>query len=884
MSMTAIRDECRSRWQDARYQISLQRMPGYDLDDNREQVPKDPKEFLTGEEFSFLEDYKRIIARSLNRLEIFGVTLSRPDFHYPLSTAYISLSVSSSNLEILADSKMGSELRVEEAMGPLRKILIRGDAGSGKTTLLKRVAVGSSASDFSDKMAGWNGLIPFYIPLRHYADRSLPSPNEFFEYAAPILKDSTPPGLSTKLLKSGKAVVLIDGIDEVSNHRRDEVRNWLEQLNVVYEGARFIVTSRQAAIQHDWLKESNFVPLELLPMGLADQASFIHHWHSAMISGSSDAETRLSLANHKQALMEKISQRRELRRIGNNPLLCALICALHWDRDMHLPDDRMKLLEAALDMLLARRDVHRNIVGVEGVEIAVRVQESLLQRIAYWMIRNDLAEVDHAQAIERITKYLPGMTDSLQDPKRVFSHLLIRTGLLRVPAPGRVDFVHRSFQEYLAARQLLDEDDLPFLIKHAHEDNWQDVTVMAAGHARESERNKLIRGLLKRASRDKKNRARLLVLAVDSVGNSPALDPDIRQEARLRAAELVPPSNLVQASALATLGEVVLDQLPGPSGLTPEEATATLRTCILVGTPSSMPIMARFATSATPQIERDLIKAWADFDREAYGRLVLSELPWHSRLEATSQDFRHVGFFRNLESLVVLEAQASYRNLMALKKLRQLAVKGPLSDLTGMSGHASIERLFISGSGFEAAISQLDLPRLESLFVGRSLNIGREAPLEEYPCISLVHSTQGGVSKSLDDGAWKRLSMEISKWPKESRSRLKSLGFDAWLGSSSAVEILTLLPGLKCLSITSVGMPDAGDLNRLLAVVRNKSSIDRVMIHIANIGIGGAMSLKFDLALIPTHPHWDISPQHPFILPDRGNVGDGSIMSCVRVS
>jgi predicted NACHT family NTPase len=47
-----------------------------------------------------------------------------------------------------------------------------------------------------------------------------------------------------------------------------------------------------------------------------------------------------------------------------------------------------------------------------------------------------------------------------------------RSGLLREPAAGRVDFVHRTFQEYLAAKAAVDNDEIGQLVANAHDDQW----------------------------------------------------------------------------------------------------------------------------------------------------------------------------------------------------------------------------------------------------------------------------------------------------------------------------------------------------------------------------------------------------------------------------
>lgn len=76
--------------------------------------------------------------------------------------------------------------------------------------------------------------------------------------------------------------------------------------------------------------------------------------------------------------------------------MSGLICALHRDRRGYLPAGRKELYDAALSMPLSRRDRERGRAAPTGVERSDKPQIQLLQRLAYWLIRNGrtlLAEV-----------------------------------------------------------------------------------------------------------------------------------------------------------------------------------------------------------------------------------------------------------------------------------------------------------------------------------------------------------------------------------------------------------------------------------------------------------------------------------------------------------
>ncbi|MFF9771358.1 NACHT domain-containing protein [Streptomyces sp. NPDC014636] len=725
-ALSATRLDCADRWMQAK---SAQQVAK--ISRNTPEKPRGDSDLAALQQRSeaeeaFLAKYYRCMTASLDRMELFGVTLRQQDFSYRMSTSYISLNavrhVSASQNQPQArtpapasyDGGDSGPLRVEYAIARSRRVLIRGDAGSGKTTLLKWIAVGAMHSTLPTPMEMWNRAVPFFVPLRHFA-RELPTPEQFLDYAARTLAAAAPRDFVRNSLESGHAILLIDGVDELPSGRRGEVRDWLRELTHSYEKCRYVITSRQAAIDSGWLADTGFLSLELTPMSLSDQNLFISHWHTTMQSAVSDEQERDRLREHEKALVRSMAERRELRRLGSNPLLCALLCALHWDREMHLPNDRLKLFEAALEMLLVRRDQQRNIAG-DAVRLSTGVQELILRKLAYWMIRNDLTEVSLEQLTERVGSYLRETLDDTLDPAAVAQHLLVRTGLLRAPAVGRVDFVHRTFQEYLAAEQLLNDDDLNFLIKHAHEDQWQDVVVMTSGRARDSERNHLVKALLKRARRDKTHRVRLIVLAVDCAGNAPSLAAELRRETQTRARELIPPQDRKQAEALACLGEVALDQMPTPtSGLGVHEVEAILHTCRLVGGAAALRVLARYARHFDLAIERQLIEMWNDFDRGEYARVVLSALSEISWLTADAELLPYLSCLTNLVRLRIDGPVPSYEPVRQMDSLRELTLVDPTPELNGLTAPSTLRALSIIGRVERRSFQQLLLPSVETL-------------------------------------------------------------------------------------------------------------------------------------------------------------------------
>ena len=319
-------------------------------------------------------DYRQLVARLLNQIEVFGASVMDTSRRYPLSVAYLSLTaVSDSTSSASAYITVGR--RIEDLLASTKRLFIRGEAGLGKTTLLQWIAVRSAERDFPEPLHAWNETIPFLLPLRRYNNRQLPAPEEFLEEVGSNLSGEMPRGWVQRQLREGHAVVLIDGVDELAAERRNEAREWLRQLVSTFPNSRYVVTSRPGAASGGWLAVENFVVADLRPMIADDIKIFIKRWHDAVGTQYSDPSELLELDFYREDLITQIKAHDHLRKIAGYPLLCALLCALHRERRAALPGNRMELYEVALQMLLERRDAERKIPAIPGLD---RTEKTLL--------------------------------------------------------------------------------------------------------------------------------------------------------------------------------------------------------------------------------------------------------------------------------------------------------------------------------------------------------------------------------------------------------------------------------------------------------------------------------------------------------------------------
>ncbi|MFF2849856.1 NACHT domain-containing protein [Streptomyces sp. NPDC058001] len=588
---------------------------------------------------SFERRYGTYLTGRHGKLMIYGIDLTDSPGAWPLDVAYLSLEVTGwldrpPHPDPTIPLKHGgivwspSPRPADQILAAHDKVLLRGVAGSGKTTLVQWLAVSATRAAPDGPLAYLHGLVPFVLPLRtliRHGER-LPGPERFLEAADSPLGGAQPDGWADRVLGARRGLVLVDGMDEIPDTERERTRAWLQGLITAYPGNRWLVTSRPSAVRENWLADDGFTELTLSPMSPTDVTAFIHRWHDAARTGAPDDGGLLD--TYERQLLTAVRTKADLGRLATNPLMCGLICALHRDRRGYLPHGRKELYEAALAMLLTRRDRERDLTAT-GVGLRQEPQMQLLQRLAYWLIRNGRTELDRTHAERIIGDALPSVPEAaaLGDAATVFSHLLLRSGLLREPAPGAVDFVHRTFQDYLGARAAVEVWDIGLLTDHAADDQWEDVIRMAVAHGRPRERAEILEGLLTAGiDADRLVQQRVFLLAAACLEHATELDPGVREQVEFHVGVFVPPVSEQAARDLASVGPLALDLLPPPDNLTDEEARLTVVAASHVDSEAAIPYLARFARHPSLKVRSQLVWAWSRFDTERYAEEVIGEL------------------------------------------------------------------------------------------------------------------------------------------------------------------------------------------------------------------------------------------------------------------
>lgn len=686
----------------------------------------------------FEERYRDSIRERFDRMDLFGVRrVDQLQRRQSLSVSYITLQVEryttgraareqamSSTVEGAAqDPMLDARLQEEWRSGPIdkmltksRRLVVRGEAGSGKTTLLHWIAVRSARQDFAQHLASWNATVPLFIRLRESVKDGFPTPESLPGMVAPMLAGAMPRGWVHDLLESGRALVLVDGVDELPREHRDKMRQRLAEMVSAYPLARYVVSSRPSALKADdwpewqqWISAEGFTEVALQPMSPEQINGFVEQWHAAvreLIEPSELVEFERRPGNLKRLLRARSA----LRKLATSPLLCAMICALHRERGDRLPSERITLYKECCEMLLSLREGVRGIEpGEEYPDLSDPQKQTLIQSFAYWLMSNGWSDVEAAEADAHFEKRLKLMNLPSVNGGQVRTYFVERSSLLREPVQERIDFAHRTFQEFMAAQEAVNNGDIGVLLKNAHDDQWREMIILAAGLARPKECERLLKGIINRGNKLKTEarRHRMHLLALACLETPVQIDPAIRTFVLDQAAPLFPPKNFDEAQMVSAAGDPAVPLLAAKPDYTEESAAACVRALTLIGSNDALSALEGYGGDNRSNVEEEIGRSWDEFDRNDFARRVLSKakelrIPSVSSLEG----FEHLSHLSRLYisepvDLTELARVARFLDLTYLwfegnnkaTTLQPLSAFSKLNNLTIPSGFKNVTSL-----------------------------------------------------------------------------------------------------------------------------------------------------------------------------------------------
>ena len=274
------------------------------------------------------------------------------------------------------------EFSTGELFQPGSRTVILGDPGAGKTTLLRYVCLTLARSRLlrqrifrtvrraNEPFASSGKLVPILIFLNRsnlVTEGEQVTFSDLIESSIPeTLKGDDLINFINSLSESGRAIFLLDGLDEItSTSRRLAVANAIGAFaNTAHKNCTWIVTSRVVGYE-PVLQQSGFALTVVERLTMSQVEGFVHDWYRVRLesSGFRADEMEYQARLHGQMarnLIEAFKSNPGLSELAINPMLVSLIALLH-AAQVRLPENRSLLYQDCIDLLADRWDPHRGI-------------------------------------------------------------------------------------------------------------------------------------------------------------------------------------------------------------------------------------------------------------------------------------------------------------------------------------------------------------------------------------------------------------------------------------------------------------------------------------------------------------------------------------------
>ena len=460
--------------------------------------------------------------------------------------------------------------------------VITGDPGSGKSTLLKYIALAFIDGKENERLeiSENRELFPILFPIAAYAEGCKKegftnmSLNEFIPkyFKSQGLPNLTP--LFEKALRSSRALVLLDGLDEVTNETErkkmvSDISNFIGHDD--FSDNKYLVTCRTASYtmtsRFEQIKDTDFTHYIIHPFDIDEIEAFFSKWYlryeieiyKRVEAAEVEAEKSLT------RMMTVVKNDRNIFNIATNPLMLTILALIEHEGG-ELPKDRADLYAKCLAMLSGSWENMRSLYESKkpGFKLGNKnITEDFivyyLGPIAFDMHEKAQPDIDYETLKEALTKKLDlSNKDILLSKEQAKDFILImkeRSGILQEVSPGTYGFIHLTFKEYLAARNLTDlktDSIIGELGDNLFKPEWKEVVLLTVTSLARNPASNFIKAVFKREQDNFQNLILAGECALDKgIGNiDEVLYDNLIKEMRRVIHDDVPPKDRIEVGEI----------------------------------------------------------------------------------------------------------------------------------------------------------------------------------------------------------------------------------------------------------------------------------------------------------------------------------------------
>ncbi|EDX74096.1 NACHT domain family [Coleofasciculus chthonoplastes PCC 7420] len=356
-----------------------------------------------------------------------------------------------------------------EVLARNTNLMVVGKPGSGKTTYLQRVVTECNAGNLQAHR------IPVLIKLREFVEdgREVAYSLERYLERCWRLSDAE----TQLVLDRGRALVLLDGLDEVTGEDGKNITKQIKRFARAYPQVQVIVTCRT---QSQESRFERFDYVEVADFNEPQVRAFAEHWFKTVMG---DESAGLARAREFLGLLF-LEANKPIRELAITPILLSLTCAV-FHQTGKFYSKRSKLYEEGLELLLEQWDKSREIERDEIYrDLSVERKLELLSYLAVKKFEQPQYVLFEQAEIEGYIAEFLGIGQ--RDSRVVLRAIESQHGLLIERSQKVWSFSHLTFQEYLTAKWFVDHAHWQSLANYITDNRWREIFLLVAVMVRDA--------------------------------------------------------------------------------------------------------------------------------------------------------------------------------------------------------------------------------------------------------------------------------------------------------------------------------------------------------------------------------------------------------------
>lgn len=325
-----------------------------------------------------------------------------------------------------------------------KSIAILGGPGAGKTTFLKYIALAYADKSIFSKNKLSKELIPFFIPLPALEKTQ----KNIFNYISDSLVEKTTRHAKfflDRIFKTGKAIFLLDSLDEVNQSKRNDVIEEINKFRHKYPEVKIVLSCRTADYGNTNISYFNEVEVARL-----NKSSISKIIDAFFINEKDKGEQLKNIINNDKSIDS----------LTETPLLLSLLC-VQFKHDLSLPRRKVELFERCTQALLREWDTIRRFRRETAYQnLTDQAKERLFCEVAYYFSRENLTFIFPKTAtIQVVSDFCSRISLEPSDAIGILNEIDCHHGILEKFSQEHYTFSHTSFQDFFAAKSIVARGD-----------------------------------------------------------------------------------------------------------------------------------------------------------------------------------------------------------------------------------------------------------------------------------------------------------------------------------------------------------------------------------------------------------------------------------------